>query len=109
MSASNRTNRGMPGAQGFRLANNKCRAEALRSRLAAFSTDIAGVTHYTQLEFLDVVGYCIAHELFHLLCGPEHNTTPNTVFGLGPYLSTLTTPPNELLQINLKARKGVTP
>ena len=62
----------MPGAQGFRLANNKCRAEALRSRLAAFSTDIAEVAHYTSIEFLDIIRYCIAHELFHLLGGKDN-------------------------------------
>ena len=74
-----------------------------------FHTDISGVTHYSNVEFLDIVGYCIAHELFHLLCGLNHTMTPNTVFGLGPYLSTLeATPSNELIQINLKKRQGVT-
>jgi len=74
-----------------------------------FDTGISDVTHYSDVEFLDIVGYCIAHELFHLLCGLNHTMTQNTVFGLGPYLSTLeATPSNELIQINLKARRGVT-
>ncbi|MCL1921613.1 MAG: hypothetical protein FWG50_11190 [Kiritimatiellaeota bacterium] len=95
----------MPGAQGFRLANNKCRAEALRSQLAAFNTDIAGVTHYTGIEFLDVVRYCIAHELFHLL-GGEDNYGPLT----NPYslFSNIVISPVELSQVNLKTRLGVT-
>jgi len=74
-----------------------------------FNVKIAGVEHYSNGEFLNVLGYAIAHELFHLLCGPLDNMTPNTVFGLGPYLSTLTVPSNELLQINLKTKQGVTP
>ena len=74
-----------------------------------FAPKIAGVTHYSGGEFLDVVGYSIAHELFHLLCGKNHTSTPRTVFGLGPYLSTLeATPSNELIQINLKTKRGVT-
>ena len=71
-------------------------------------SDIAELTHYDNGEFLDIVGYAIAHELFHLLCGINHTDTWGTVFGLGPYLSLLTTPENELLQINLKTKRGVT-
>ena len=68
-----------------------------------------GVEHYTASEFGDVVKYAIAHELFHILCGPNHNlNSPGTIFGSGPYLSTLTTPENEMSQINLKTRCGVT-
>ena len=73
-----------------------------------FDVDIAGVDHYTNTEFLDVLGYAIAHELFHLLCGPNHTANPGTVFGTGPKLSTLTTPSSELLMVNLKGRRGVT-
>jgi hypothetical protein len=52
--------------------------------------------HYTVAEFLEVVGYSVAHEIFHLLCGVVHNTNPNTVFGVEPNLSTLIAPADEL-------------
>ena len=74
-----------------------------------FDADKMGLEHYTVAEFVDVTGYAVSHELFHLLCGADHNTSANTVFGKGPHLSTLTTPANEMTQINLKARRGVTP
>ena len=73
-----------------------------------FATRIEGGTHYSNVEFLDVAGYSIAHELFHLLCGPDDNLSAGTVFGTGPKLSTLQAPLSEVLQINLKERRGVT-
>ena len=73
-----------------------------------FNALINGVTHYTSGEFLDIVGFCIAHELFHLLCGLSHDSTPNAVLGVGPYLSNLIASPTELLRVNLKSKRGVT-
>ena len=103
MKENNRTNKyNNPNRQGTIV----CLAGIAEER--PFSTYREGTNHYSSNEFLDVLGYSIAHELFHLLAGKDHNTTPNTVFGLGPYLSTLTTSANEISQINLKTRKGVT-
>ena len=73
-----------------------------------FDSSKSGTGHYSTTEFLEVIGYATAHELFHILCGPQHNTNQGTVFGLGYYLSIIITPADELSQINLKQRSGVT-
>ena len=72
-----------------------------------FNTNITGLAHYTSPEFLDVIGYCIAHELFHLLGGLDL-VSLNGISGVFLPLPQITVSPAELLQINLKNRKGVT-
>ena len=72
-----------------------------------FSLDITGVTHYSGGEFLDVIRYCVAHELFHLL-GSKDNQGPLTNLYSPPFNDIIISK-NELLQINLKQKKGVTP
>jgi len=73
-----------------------------------FNIHIAGLTHYSNAEFLDVVAYCIAHELFHLLWGLDL-ISQNGLSGIFLPLSQITVSSAELQQINLKNRIGVTP
>ena len=72
-----------------------------------FSTYREGTDHYSNAEFLDVVGYCIAHELFHLLGGKDLVSLSGITHVFLP-LSQITVSSAELSLVNLKTRKGVT-
>ena len=66
-----------------------------------------GLGHYSSAEFLDVIGYCIAHELFHLLGGFDL-VSLNGISGVFLPLNQITISSAELQQINLKSKQGVT-
>jgi len=63
-------------------------------------------THYPSSEFIQRIGYCIAHEIFHLIGGLDL-VSPNGISGLFLPLGDITASPAELLQINLPQRKSI--
>ncbi|MCL2103908.1 MAG: hypothetical protein FWH21_02455, partial [Kiritimatiellaeota bacterium] len=69
-----------------------------------------GLSHYNATEFRNVAGYSVSHEILHLI-GGNHTDNQNTIMGVnGNMLPGLNvTPADELLQINLKTKQGVTP
>ena len=70
-----------------------------------FDTNIADGTHYSSVEFLDIIGYSIAHELFHLIGGTDNQGPLSNSYS--PFNGIIISP-NELRQINFKTRQGVT-
>jgi len=74
---------------------------------------IDGKTNYTAQVFVDVLEYCVGHELFHLI-GGWHGLQPITppdqpggIMDSFRPLNLITISPEELLQIDLPNRKSI--
>ena len=67
-----------------------------------------GEPHYTGVQFKSFLAWATAHEIFHLLIGDWHFNGINNLMGDRVAVENAVVLPAELLQMNLKTRRGVT-
>jgi len=97
-------------------ALNKCTGPILESRGAR--VDIVNIseeqylktqTHISATNFVDLIKYCIGHELFHLIGGTDRKNNPGYISGPPSPFGGLKAYQEELLEVNLPARFSILP
>ncbi|MCL1922237.1 MAG: hypothetical protein FWG50_14390, partial [Kiritimatiellaeota bacterium] len=68
-------------------------------------------THISSNDFIDLIKFCIAHELFHLIGGSDRPNATGFISGPPPYapFTNLQTSSDEIQEINLPARFSILP